>query len=165
MKIILTTLSALLLLTLVACDNSKSNTEVKSPPSTEVTPPTPKETPPAPVASEDSEEPFQIVDFSEINERIVGDIHTWPKEILYMYYPVDGEEEGNTTTEVEELDLPDGSKKLTLIQDNIGDDALKAIKVVMVVEPMGDEWRVTSLKQNWKCYRGENLNWTNVECL
>jgi hypothetical protein len=90
-----------------------------------------------------------------------------PEQIMKMYYPheVDPEAEGNETITISKEELEDGSIKIILIDDNMMDDAQKATKTELTLEPVGTAWKVLKIEKQWKCYEGRgHTDWGIQSC-
>ena len=162
---------------LFSCSQDREgNTESSSPAKTEAAVEDKEQ--PAEEAEEavEEEEQFEDGEFAELNERLKDDAMATPGEIMHMYYghgeaaefegEMEGEEMAPASLETEEITLENGNTQITLIEDGLMDDATQSFKVIMELEKTGDIWQIVSIKQNWRCWRGENPGvWTTHPCI
>lgn len=116
---------------------------------------TPKEKTTTSVKTEATEK-FKEVDFSIINDKLAKSTeHLSPQDIMRMYYPLRVENgEGNEKITISERKLSNEKVEVTLIHDNFMDDSVKGEKHIMVLNHQNGKWTITTLRKNWKCYRG-----------
>ena len=163
-------------LLLFSCSQEKEGeAETSSPAKTEAAVEN-EEQPVEEAPEEEGEEPFEDGKFDELNEKLKGDAMATPGEIMHMYYghgeaaefegDMEGEEMAPASLSTEEITLENGNTQITLIEDGLLDDSMRSYKVVMELEKTDDYWQIVSIKQNWRCWRGENEGvWTTIPCI
>ncbi|QBN20431.1 hypothetical protein [Flavobacterium nackdongense] len=118
------------------------------------------------LASQD--ENFKVVADSvvtRLNREIIEENIKTESEIMGLYKPKDIYAEGNYSYEIETKEIDANKKQLTLIEEGLMDDALKAQKVVMVLENASNGKKIISIKEAYKCWRNpNNENWTTALC-
>ena len=106
-------------------------------------------------------------DFKEINSDDLNQLLTQKggvlsaKEVMKLFYPKKVETgEGNEKIELSEKVLDNGNVVVTLIHDNLLDDAVKGEKYILELTKSNATWTVLSLKKNWKCWEDRgNIDW------
>ncbi len=148
-------LFSLLILALWACQPQEKETDQTA---TEET--TKSEEPAKP------KEDVQYVDVSKFNQELASMSEALsPEAIMKKYYPHEAGEEGNESVNINQTQLDNGNTEVTLIHDNMLDDAVKATKLVMELEPKGDQFTVASLKKSFKCRQGRgHADWGAAPC-
>ena len=87
-----------------------------------------------------------------------------PEEVMKMYYPHETEQDKEVIT-ISKQELEDASVKVTLVDDNMADDAQKTIKIEMTLMPVGSAWKVLKIQKQWKCYEGRgHTDWGIQSC-
>lgn len=112
-------------------------------------------------------EEFKAVNYDELNQLLADKKdRISAKEVMKLFYPKKVETgEGNEKIEITEKTLNNGHVEITLIHDNLLDDAVRGEKYVMELTIHKDKWTVVSLKKNWKCWdnRG-HTHWGIAPC-
>lgn len=107
------------------------------------------------MTAEDRE--FKIINQEEINalnKSIIEHKLNSIEMVMQEYAPEDVDAEGNYTYIITTASTTDPNKcTLTLLEDGINDDSLKALKVIMTVEKKKDSFRVTDIKESYQCWK------------
>lgn len=120
------------------------------------------------MTAEDRE--FRIIDQQEVNalnKSITEHNITSIDKIMQEYAPEDMEAEGNYTYIITKSTSKDPNKfTLSLLEDGINDDSLKALKVIMTVEKKKESFRVTKIKESYQCWKNRgHQDWGADYCL
>ena len=112
-------------------------------------------------------ETFRTLDVTILNKRISErtDIET-PEELIKVYYTAANKEVQLDRVITTAVRLDGNRYQVTLIDEHLEDDAQAAEKLVMTASWNGRSWRVTDIKQSWKCVegRGGHTDWGNMPC-
>ncbi|MBB1139268.1 hypothetical protein [Myroides sp. WP-1] len=102
----------------------------------------------------------------ELNEAIKREKLTSVENIMRFYAPEDTHAEGKYSYDITVLKMSDTSVTLvTLVEDGINDDSMKAKKVVMTVNLKEGQYHVTKIKQSYQCWEGRgHANWNSNHC-
>lgn len=113
------------------------------------------------------EEEFVSINTDELNLLLHDQKNLNPVDVMNLHYPTELEySEGNERIDITEKALNQDHILITLIHDNMLDDALKAEKHIMEVRKSDGQWSIISLRKNWKCRAGRgHTNWGIEYCL
>lgn len=107
------------------------------------------------MTAEDRE--FREIEQEEINalnKSIIEHKIDSVEKIMQEYAPEDMGAEGNYTYIITKSTSTDPNKfTLSLLEDGINDDSLKALKVIMTVEKKNDSFRVKTIKESYQCWK------------
>lgn len=108
---------------------------------------------------------FERLDILGINQRISeAEEPLSPSQIMKMYYPTEEESsEGKESVDIKENVLEHEEMEVVLIHDYQMDDSVKGAKYIMVLKKQGEDWKVVSLKKNWKCYKGRGHTFWGID--
>ncbi|WP_408582941.1 hypothetical protein QCB52_08845 [Myroides odoratimimus] len=120
------------------------------------------------MTAEDRE--FRIIEQSKINtlnKTIIEQNLNSIEKIMQEYAPEDMAAEGNYTYIITKATTTDPNKfTLSLLEDGINDDSLKALKVIMTVEKKKDTFRVLGIKESYQCWKDRgHQDWGADYCL
>ncbi|WP_025125864.1 hypothetical protein [Myroides odoratimimus] len=120
------------------------------------------------MTAEDRE--FRIIEQSEINtlnKTIIEQNLNSIEKIMQEYAPEDMAAEGNYTYIITKATTTDPNKfTLSLLEDGINHDSLKALKVIMTVEKKKDTFRVLGIKESYLCWKDRgHQDWGADYCL
>lgn len=112
-------------------------------------------------------EEFVNLDTHKINELLHQSTTLTAIDVMNLHYPTTLEySEGNESIDITEEVLNNGHILITLIHDNLLDDALKGEKHIMELKKVEGQWNVISIKKNWKCRVGRgHTDWGIEYCL
>ena len=102
----------------------------------------------------------------DLNQAIQRDKLTSVEEIMRFYSPETKGAEGKYTYDITVLKMANSSTILvTLIEDGINDDSMRAKKVIMNVTAKDGNFVVTKIKQSYKCWEGRgHSDWNASYC-
>lgn len=88
------------------------------------------------------------------------------EDIMRYYAPEDKEAEGKYTYDITVLQMADSALTVvTLIEDGINDDSMRAKKVVMTIKATEGQNQVKQIKQSYQCWEGRgHTNWNSAYC-
>ncbi|QAA81107.1 hypothetical protein EI546_04905 [Aequorivita sp. H23M31] len=89
------------------------------------------------------------------------------KEVMRLFLSREEEsKEGNQIETLKEEVLPNGNTMVTLVEDNLMDDSMKAEQHIMELKKEEGMWHVVYVKTNWKCREGRgHTDWGIDLCL
>ena len=78
------------------------------------------------------------------------------QDVMRLFIPKEEPEsnEGNEIETIHEEVLANGNTLVTLTQDNLMDDSMKAERYLMELKKIDGKWSVVYVKTNWKCWEG-----------
>jgi len=102
----------------------------------------------------------------KLNEAIQRKKLTSAEEIMRFYAPEDKEAEGKYSYDITVLQMADSALTLvTLVEDGINDDSMRAKKVVMTIKVENGQNQVMQIKQSYQCWEGRgHTNWNSAYC-
>ena len=102
----------------------------------------------------------------KLNEAIKREKLASEEDIIRFYAPEDREAEGKYTYDISILKMANTSSTLiTLIEDGINDDSMKAKKVVMTINSKDGQLTVSKIKQSYQCWEGRgHADWNSSYC-
>ncbi|WHT38122.1 hypothetical protein QNH98_13705 [Myroides sp. mNGS23_01] len=102
----------------------------------------------------------------KLNEAIQREKLTSVEGIMRYYAPEDKEAEGKYSYDITVLQMSNSSLTLvTLTEDGINDDSMRAKKVVMTIKKKERQNHVTQIKQSYQCWEGRgHTNWNASHC-
>lgn len=102
----------------------------------------------------------------KLNEAIQREKITSIEGIMRFYAPEDKAAEGKYSYDITVLQMSNSSLTLvTLIEDGINDDSMRAKKVVMTIKAKDGKNQVTQIKQSYQCWEGRgHTNWSSSYC-
>ncbi|WP_158962658.1 hypothetical protein [Myroides fluvii] len=102
----------------------------------------------------------------KLNEAIQQKKSTSVEEIMQFYAPEDKAAEGKYTYNISVLQMSNSALTLvTLVEDGINDDSIRAKKVVMTIKEKDGTKQVTQIKQSYQCWEGRgHTNWNSSYC-
>lgn len=102
----------------------------------------------------------------KLNEAVQREKLTSVEDIMRFYAPEDKEAEGKYTYDMTVLQMSNSTATLiTLIEDGINDDSMRAKKVVMNISTKEGKLVVTKIKQSYKCWEGRgHSDWNASYC-
>lgn len=108
--------------------------------------------------------PQEAVD--KLNDEIQREKLTSVEDIMRFYAPEDTGAEGKYTYDITVLQMSNSSTTLvTLVEDGINDDSMRAKKVVMNIASKEGKLVVTKIKQSYKCWEGRgHSDWNASYC-
>ncbi len=107
------------------------------------------------------EDPSAFNHILEFHEDI-----TSAEDLMCLYYPFDYEAEVESPPpSVTVVSLEDNRYLITLIDDSMADDSVKALKISMLAQQRGRLWKVNRIKTSFKCWPGRgHKNWGTKLC-
>jgi len=103
---------------------------------------------------------------NQLNEAINSKKIVLVEDIMKLYAPEDKEAEGNYTYDITVLAMSNSALTLvTLVEDGLNDDSVKARKIVMSIKGNEGAYRVTQIKESYQCWEGRgHVNWSAAAC-
>lgn len=99
------------------------------------------------------------------NEQIKGDNSIKDVESLVRYYYFAEPDEEMPDFKVTANKKHNNQWVAHLVVEGLMDDSVKGEQILMVAEKKGQQWKVISIKKNWKCYPGRgHQDWTTELC-
>lgn len=89
---------------------------------------------------------------------------TKPEDIAALYRPRQTETEGRYSYTVYSTVTSHNQTEITVVEEGLADDAVEGVKTVLVITKNNNAFRVISIKENYKCYRGHKA-WSSEKCL
>ncbi|WP_410881180.1 hypothetical protein [Myroides sp. DW712] len=115
-----------------------------------------------------------IKEFEQIKQEEVDKLNTSithkklsnVEDIMRYYAPEDKGAEGKYTYDITVLQMADSALTLvTLVEDGINDDSIRAKKVVMTLKEKEGQYQVTQIKQSYQCWEGRgHTTWNSSYC-
>ena len=116
----------------------------------------------------DTKETFKTIEMdvvNSLNATISSKNLKTEEEIMHAYKPKNLETEGHYTYTISKNDIGNGSQDIILIEDNLLDDSLLAIKTIMTVKKENSILKVVSIKENYKCRQNRgHQEWSAELC-
>ncbi|MGS4345257.1 hypothetical protein ACKUSY_06530 [Myroides odoratus] len=102
----------------------------------------------------------------KLNASITREKLSNVEDIMRYYAPEDKEAEGPYTYDITVLQMADSALTLvTLIEDGINDDSIRAKKVVMTIKEKEGAYQVVQIKQSYQCWEGRgHTSWNSSYC-
>lgn len=102
---------------------------------------------------------------ASLNQRIKEQgVHT-EEAIMQLYAPKAAVAEGKYTYTITPKKIDSNHTQLTLVEEGILDDSLTGLMVVMNIEKSEGTYKVTAIKEAYKCWKGRgNENWNPEKC-
>ncbi|MGG5577021.1 hypothetical protein ACPDHL_06705 [Myroides sp. C15-4] len=102
----------------------------------------------------------------KLNEAVQREKLTSVEDIMRFYAPEDKGAEGKYTYDMTVLQMSNSTTTLvTLIEDGMNDDSIRAKKVVMNISEKDGKLVVTKIKQSYKCWEGRgHSDWNSSYC-
>jgi hypothetical protein len=96
--------------------------------------------------------PAEVVD--QLNANIVSKQLLSVDQIMQFYSPRDSTAEGNYKYSIFQQNQSDGEKEVTLLEENLMDDATAGRKVIMTLRIVNGNITIRSIKENSRCWPG-----------
>ena len=145
------------LIALISCNTNKSaddNADAK---------PNPNET----VDAQNEHETFnpiasEVID--NLNKQIIAMEVTTIEQVVNLYRPNEESTEGNYSYTISYKAIDEQTVEATLIEAGLLDDSVEGVKSVIRIKKDNKILKVTSIKENYRCYRGHK-NWSAERCM
>ena len=101
-----------------------------------------------------------------LNKLVLENALITEEAILEAYAPKDDAAEGKYTYEITDLKKDNtGLSTITLVEDYLMDDSIKAKKVIIDFKTVNDKLEVVSIKESYQCYAGRgHEEWSAEFC-
>lgn len=145
------------LIAMIGCNTNKSaddNADVN---------PDPKET----VDAQNEHETFNPIDsevIDNLNTQIIALEVTTIEQVVNLYKPKEESTEGNYSYTISHEAIDEQTVEATLIEAGLLDDSVEGVKSVIRINQAGKVLKVTSIKENYRCYRGHK-DWSAEKCM
>lgn len=109
---------------------------------------------------------YKSVAADDINRKIVNTALP-PNEIIMLYHNISPDDlrEGKQQLEINNTDLAHGWYEISLVHENMLDDALRSKKIYMLLRPSGDGFIVYSIREQYKCQQKRgSQDWSKNQC-
>jgi hypothetical protein len=113
-----------------------------------------------------AEETFVQIDeqvITALNTRIAEANISSEQEVARLYKPTEDAPEGNYSYTINIQNVNHQTLELIIIEAGIPDDSVEGIKSVLTIQREGEQLRVLSIKENYRCYRGHQ-EWSAELC-
>lgn len=121
-----------------------------------------------PAANAARQETFRAIDaakVADLNSAIASRGIETAEDIMRAYAPEDDVAEGNYAYTITEKELDQNTVQLTLREEGRMDDSVEGRQVVMQILKEGGDMRVTSIRENYRCWSGRgHENWGPEPC-
>jgi len=121
-----------------------------------------------PAANAAQQETFRTIDaakVADLNNTITSRGIETAEDIMRTYAPEDDVAEGNYAYTITEKELDQNTVQLTLREEGRMDDSVEGRQVVMQLRKDGGDMRVTSIRENYRCWPGRgHENWSAAPC-
>ncbi|WP_413511925.1 hypothetical protein [Myroides odoratus] len=111
-------------------------------------------------------EPMKQDILDKLNETVKRKKLTSVEDIMRLYAPESQDSEGKYTYDITVLQMSNSSLTIvTLVEDGLNDDSMKAKKIVMTLKMKEGHYQVTQIKQSYQCWEGRgHTNWNSAPC-
>ena len=100
----------------------------------------------------------------KLNEDIISNSISNAADVIDFYKPKSEQTEGNYSYTSSSKRIDDQTYEYTVTETGLLDDSVEGIKSVILVKNENDIFKIISIKENYRCYRGHK-DWSAERCM